>query len=459
MTSRRPAKGRASPFADAFERSASSPASARKIRCAIYTRKSSEEGLDMDFNSLDAQRESCEAYITSQRAEGWTPAPDRYDDGGFSGGTLERPALRRLVAAVQAGKVDVIVVYKIDRLSRSMLDFLNLVEMFERHGATFVSVTQSFNTKDAMGRMALNILVTFAQFERELIGERIRDKVAASRKRGKWMGGWTPLGYEVGDRKLLVHQADAERVRTIFRRFVQLKSATLLARELISANERTRYGHLIDKTLLYRILRNRVYLGEAVHKGVSYPGEHEAIIDRKLWDQAHGILKESPRKRANNSRAQTPALLKGLLFGPDGAAMSPTHTRKSGRLYRYYISQTAMKQGRSDCPVKLVPAAELERIIIDQVRRLLQTPEVIVQTWRALSKQVGEVNENEVRTALVGFDELWEELFPAEQARVIQLLVERIDMHAERMDITLKIQGLTSLSTELQPLPFQQAAE
>ncbi|MBR1335332.1 recombinase family protein [Bradyrhizobium ottawaense] len=431
----------------------------RKVRCAVYTRKSSEEGLDMDFNSLDAQRESCEAYIASQRAEGWTPVSDRYDDGGYSGGTLERPALQRLIAAVQAGKIDVIIVYKIDRLSRSMLDFLNLVELFERHWVTFVSVTQSFNTKDAMGRMALNILVTFAQFERELIGERIRDKVAASRKRGKWMGGWTPLGYEVRDRKLLVHEVDAERVRCIFRRFVQLKSATLLARELVAANERTRYGHLLDKGVLYKILHNRVYLGEAVHKGTSYPGEHEAIIDQKLWDQVHAILRESPRKRANNSRAQTPALLKGLLFGPDGAAMSPTHTRKSGRLYRYYISQTAMKQGRSDCPVKLVPAAELEGIIIDQVRRLLQTPEVIVQTWRALRKQAADVSEAEVRSALIGFDELWDELFPAEQARIVVLLVERIDMHAERMDITFKVQGLTSLSSELQPPSFHEAAE
>ena len=459
MTSRRPQKRPASPFASAFDQAGSTRSATRKVRCAVYTRKSSEEGLDMEFNSLDAQRESCEAYIVSQRAEGWTAVSDRYDDGGFSGGTLERPALKRLLAAVEVGKIDVIIVYKIDRLSRSMLDFLNLVELFERHGVTFVSVTQSFNTKDAMGRMALNILVTFAQFERELIGERIRDKVAASRKRGKWMGGWTPLGYEVRDRKLLIHQVDAERVRSIFRRFVQLKSATLLARELVAANERTRYGHLLDKGVLYKILHNRVYLGEAVHKGTSYPGEHEAIIDRKLWDQVHAILKESPRKRANNSRAQTPALLKGLLFGPDGAAMSPTHTRKSGRLYRYYISQTAMKQGRSDCPVKLVPAAELERIIIDQVRRLLQTPEVIVQTWRVLRKQSADVSEAEVRSALLGFDELWDELFPAEQARIVALLVERIDMHAERMDIKLKVQGLTSLSSELQPQPFQQAAE
>ncbi|AWL93032.2 recombinase family protein [Bradyrhizobium ottawaense] len=414
----------------------------------------------MDFNSLDAQRESCEAYITSQRAEGWTPVRDRYDDGGFSGGTLERPALKRLLTDVKAGRIDVIVVYKIDRLSRSMLDFLNLVELFESYGVTFVSVTQSFNTKDAMGRMALNILVTFAQFERELIGERIRDKVAASRKRGKWMGGWTPLGYEVRDRKLLIHEADAERVRAIFRRFVQLKSATLLARELVAAGERNRYGHVLDKGVLYKILNNRVYIGEAVHKGTAYPGEHEPIIDRKLWDQVHAILKVSPRKRAGNARAQTPALLKGVLFGPDGAAMSPTHTRKSGRLYRYYISQTAMKHGRSDCPVKLAPAAELERIIVDQVRLLLQTPEIIVQTWSALRKQRIDISETEVRNALFGFDELWNELFPAEQARVIELLVERIDLGAEKLDITLKIEGLTSLSSELQPqTTFQEAAE
>jgi site-specific DNA recombinase len=345
MISRTPPRRSNRSFANPFEASPNARVSTvRKLRCAVYTRKSSEEGLDMDFNSLDAQRESCEAYVASQRAEGWCLVSDHYDDGGFSGGTLERPALKHLLADVNAGKIDVIVVYKIDRLSRSMLDFLNLVELFERHGVTFVSVTQS------MGRMALNILVTFAQFERELIGERIRDKVAASRKRGKWMGGWTPLGYEVRDRKLFIHEPDAERVRGIFRRFVQLKSATLLARELVAAGEKNRYGHLLDKGVLYKMLNNRVYIGEAVHKGTSYPGEHEPIIDRKLWDQVHAILKESPRKRAGNARAQTPALLKGLLFGPDGAAMSPTHTRKSGLLYRYYISQSVMKRGNRGLP-------------------------------------------------------------------------------------------------------------
>src|SRR3984893_14386280 len=420
-----------------------------KLRCAVYTRKSSEEGLEMEFNSLDAQREACESYIASQRGEGWVLVADRYDDGGVSGGTLDRPALKRLLADVEAGRIDIVVVYKVDRLSRSLLDFHKLIELFERHQTTFVSITQSFNTTDAMGRMHLNIMLTFAQYEREVIGERIRDKVAASRKKGIWMGGWAPLGYQVRDRKLVIHEADAERVRSIFRRFVQLKSATLLARELVIARATNRYGHLLDKGVLYRLLNNRVYIGEAVHKGVSYPGEHKAIIDRKLWDQAHAILTELPRKRAASTRTQTPALLKGLLFGPDGAAMSPTHTRKRGKLYRYYISQTAMKRGREACAVRQVPAAEIERVVIDQIRALLQTPEIIVQTWRAARKTNKGLAENDVRAALLEFEPLWNELFPAEQARIVELLVERVDLQPDGIDLRLRVEGLTSLCSEL----------
>jgi site-specific DNA recombinase len=430
----------------------------RKLRCAVYTRKSSEEGLEMEFNSLDAQREACEAYITSQRGEGWVQVDDRYDDGGVSGGTLDRPALRRLLTEVEAGRIDIVVVYKVDRLSRSLLDFHKLIELFERHQTTFVSITQSFNTTDAMGRMHLNIMLTFAQYEREVIGERIRDKVAASRKKGMWMGGWTPFGYEVRDRKLIIHEADAERVRSIFKRFVQLKSATLLARELVAAGATNRYGNLLDKGVLYKLLNNRVYIGEAVHKGVSYPGEHEAIIDRKLWDQAHAILRESPRTRAANTRAQTPALLKGLLFGPDGAAMSPTHTRKKGRLYRYYISQSVMKRGTDACPVKQVPAAEIERIVIDQIRSLLQTPEVIVQIWRAARKTNRNLAESQVRAALLEFEPLWNELFPAEQARIVELLVERVDVQPDRIDLRLRVEGLTSLCSELRSAGAHQEA-
>ncbi len=250
-------------------------------------------------------------------------------------------------------------------------------------------------------------------------------------------------------RKLIIHEADAERVRSIFKRFVQLKSATLLARELVMAGATNRYGQLLDKGVLYRLLNNRVYIGEAVHKGVSYPGEHEAIIDRKLWDQVHAILKQSPRKRAAGTRAQTPALLKGLLFGPDGAAMSPTHTRKGGRLYRYYISQSVMKRGTGACPIRQVPAAEIERIVIDQIRSLLQTPEVIVQTWRAARKTDKHVAESDVRAALLEFEPLWNELFPAEQARIVELLVERVDLQPDGIDLRLRVEGLTSLCSEL----------
>src|SRR3981189_3207204 len=239
----------------------------RKLRCAVYTRKSSEEGLEMEFNSLEAQREACEAYVASQRAEGWLLVPDRYDDGGFSGGTLDRPALKRLLADIEAGKVDVVVVYKIDRLSRSLMDFSRLVEVFDEHKVTFVSVTQSFNTTTSMGRLTLNVLLSFAQFEREVIGERIRDKFAAPRRKGMWMGGWAPLGYEVRDRKLVVNEKDAKLVRSIFQYFLKTGSATILARQLIREGVRNKYGKLIDKGILYKLLTNPVYIGEAVHKG------------------------------------------------------------------------------------------------------------------------------------------------------------------------------------------------
>jgi DNA invertase Pin-like site-specific DNA recombinase len=429
-----------------------SPASAkpiRKLRCAVYTRKSTEEGLEMEFNSLDAQREACEAYIASQKAEGWVLYPESYDDGGFSGGTLDRPALKRLLAHIEDGRIDVVVVYKIDRLSRSLMDFARLVEVFDRGGVTFVSVTQSFNTTTSMGRLTLNILLSFAQFEREVIGERIRDKIAASRKRGMWMGGFVPLGYEVRDRKLVINEAEAATVRMIFERFVEVGSATALARALAAEGVRTRRGRLVDKGFLYKLLNNRVYIGDAVHKGTAYPGEHDAIITRALWDKVHGILRESPRVRAGRTRAATPALLKGLIFGPTGCAMTPTHTRRGDKLYRYYVSQSVLKRGADACPVGRVPAAEIEGAVVDQLRGLLGTPEVIVGTWRSARPEIDGLSEAEVREALEGLDPLWDELFPAEQARIVQLLVERVDVGQGGVDIRLRIDGLARLVHEL----------
>jgi DNA invertase Pin-like site-specific DNA recombinase len=421
----------------------------RKLRCAVYTRKSTEEGLEMEFNSLDAQREACEAYIASQKAEGWVLIPEPYDDGGFSGGTLDRPALKRLLADTEDGRIDVVVVYKIDRLSRSLMDFAKLVEVFDRGGVTFVSVTQSFNTTTSMGRLTLNILLSFAQFEREVIGERIRDKIAASRKRGMWMGGFVPLGYEVRDRKLVINDAEAATVRMIFERFVEVGSATALARTLAAEGVRTRRGRLVDKGFLYKLINNRVYIGDAVHKGTAYPGEHEAIITRALWDKVHGILRESPRVRAGRTRAATPALLKGLIFGPTGCAMTPTHTRRGDKLYRYYVSQSVLKRGADACPVGRVPAAEIEGAVVDQLRGLLRAPEVIVGTWRSARREIDGLSEAKVREALEGLDPLWDELFPAEQARVVQLLVERVEVGQEGVDICLRVDGLARLVHEL----------
>jgi site-specific DNA recombinase len=433
----------------------------RRLRCAIYTRKSSEEGLDMEFNSLDAQREACEAYIASQRSEGWVATRERYDDGGFSGGTLERPGLKQLLADIDDGLIDVVVVYKIDRLSRSLMDFSKLVEIFDRNGVTFVSVTQSFNTTTSMGRLTLNILLSFAQFEREVIGERIRDKVAASRKRGIWMGGYVPLGYDVQDRKLLVNDAEAASVRRIFERFVELGSATVLARELRRDGFRNKQGTLIDKGYLYRLLNNRVYRGEAVHKGKAYPGEHDAIIDDDLWDRAHAILQESPRKRANNSRSRTPALLKGLIFSDTGAAMTPTSTKKGAKLYRYYVSMDVIRNretGAETAPMRLA-AGMLEDAVVTEVRRILQTPEVVTQLIAALKTENGAISEVDIIAALHEFTTLWAQLFPAEQARIIQLLIRRVTVTADGLEVDIRREGIAGVIREMVAPRNLEAAE
>ena len=435
----------------------------RKVRCAIYTRKSSEEWLDMEFNSLDAQRESCEAYVASQKAEGWLPLDDRYDDGGFSGGSLERPALKRLLADIENDRVDVVVVYKIDRLSRALMDFAKLVEVFDAHKVTFVSVTQSFNTTTSMGRLTLNILLSFAQFEREVIGERIRDKFAASRKRGMWMGGIPPLGYDVIERKLVVNPPEADLVRLIFQRYHDLGSATKLVQELAASGHRAkswttqdgkeRQGGKIDKGFLYKLLANRTYLGEAVHKGVSYPGEHEALIDAVTWDRVHELLAQNVRRKGSQSRQTTPALLKGILFGPNGVALSPTHTRKKGRLYRYYVSQTAIKNGYQACPIKMLPAGEIETAVVTQIRGLLRTPEIIVRTWKQAADDGERMPESEVTAALQSLDPLWDELFPAEQARILHLLVARATVAIDGVRIDLHADGIATLVADLRPTP------
>ncbi len=427
------------------------PAAVRKLRCAVYTRKSSEEGLDMEFNSLDAQRESCEAYIASQRAEGWVLVRDRYDDGGVSGGTLERPALKRLIADIEEGLIDCVVVYKIDRLSRALMDFSKLVDVFDANQVTFVSVTQSFNTTTSMGRLTLNILLSFAQFEREVIGERIRDKFAASRKRGMWMGGCPPLGYDVRDRKLVVNETEAALVRRIFQGFVELESGTKLTRHLHVEGATTKRGKPLNKVDIYRILNNRVYLGDAVHKGTAYPGEHDAILPQATWEAAHAILQVNPRVRVNRSRNTTEPLLRGLIFDSDGRAMSPSHARgRRGQIYRYYISQAVLKGGGTERPaIARLPAGDIEAAVVAQVRALLRQPEVVVGTWRAARGSASDVTEHEVLRALERIEPLWDELFYAERARIVRLLVDRVDVRADGAAVRLRLDGLGSLVRDL----------
>ncbi len=427
------------------------PSSVKKLRCAVYTRKSTDEGLDKEFNTLDAQREACEAYVASQRAEGWTLVRDRYDDGGFSGGTLERPALKRLLADIEQNLVDVIVVYKIDRLSRSLMDFAKLVETMETHDVTFVSVTQSFNTTTSMGRLTLNILLSFAQFEREVIGERIRDKVAASKARGMWMGGKVPLGYEVVARKLVVNETEAARVRRVFELFVETGSGVETVRRLQAEGIASKSGKLLDKGDVYKALNLRTYIGDVTHKGNVYRGEHEAIVPRDLWDRAHAILQVSPRTRAAQNRQNAPALLKGLIFGIDGRAMSPTHAVKNGRRYCYYVAQRVLKVDMivDDSIVRRVSAAQIEGAVISQVRALLRQPEIVVGTWLAARKDAPGLTEHGVRDALHRLDPLWDELFPAEQARVVRALVERVVVGPAGADIRLRVEGLAGLVRDL----------
>ena len=423
------------------------PAATKKLRCAVYTRKSTDEGLDKEFNTLDAQREACEAYVASQRAEGWTLVRDRYDDGGFSGGTLERPALKRLLADIEQGLVDVIVVYKIDRLSRSLMDFAKLVETMETHGVTFVSVTQSFNTTTSMGRLTLNILLSFAQFEREVIGERIRDKVAASKARGMWMGGKVPLGYDVTNRKLVINETEAPRVRRVFELFVETGSGVETVLRLQAEVITSKSGRLLNKGDIYKMLNLRTYIGEVTHKGNVYRGEHEAIVPRNLWDRAHAILQVSPRTRAAQNRQHAPALLKGLVVGIDGRAMSPTHAVKNGRRYCYYVAQRVLKSDAhgDDSIVRRVSAAQIEGAVISQVRALLQQPEIMVGTWLAARTEAPDLTEREVREALHRLDPLWDELFPAEQARIVRALVERVVVGPSGADIRLRVEGLAGL--------------
>jgi len=365
----------------------------RVIRCAIYTRKSSEEGLEQSFNSLHAQREACEAYVASQRHEGWKVLPAHYADGGFSGGTLERPALKRLLEDVTSGGLDTIVVYKVDRLTRSLTDFAKIIETLDARSVSFVSVTQQFNTTTSMGRLTLNVLLSFAQFEREVTGERIRDKIAASKKKGMWMGGLVPLGYDLEQRKLVPNPNEAQLVSRIFHLYLELGCVSRVKERLDREGVRsklwisragTKYGgNRFSRGALYDLLRNRLYIGETRHRKIWYPGQHLAIIPQDLWDRVQDRLSTNSQARANGVEGRTKSLLVGLLRDPEGNRFTPSHTIKKGRRYRYYVCQSVIRHPgfRAKGPTRL-PAHEIEQTVTERLRVFLESDKYIFDQLR-----------------------------------------------------------------------------
>lgn len=443
---------------------------APKRRCAIYTRKSTEEGLDSDFSSLDAQRESAESFIASQRHEGWVVLPTHYDDGGFTGANTDRPALAQLMKDIEAGQVDVVVVYKIDRLSRSLLDFVNLLQVFERHQVAFVSVTQQFNTANPMGRLVLNILICFAQFERENIAERIRDKMAATRKKGKWVGGKPPLGYDVDypAKRLVVNQEEAKTIQWIFSRYTQVGSACLLVDELnakgiTTKTWRTNKGHVhagnsFDRGNIYKILANPIYVGEVHYKGGIYKGEHAPIIERSLWDQVREMMAENSHARSNRNRATVTGFLKAVTrCAHCGCSMGISWAKKenaNGVVYRYYRCASSTKHGAESCPVAAVPAGDLEAEVLKHLRRVFRSTPLIAAASAATQRLAGDaglrLDHQAVLEVIRSLDDVWDELFPAEQARIAELLISRVAVGLDQSDLHLRIDGLRGLAGELE---------
>ncbi|MGH9867072.1 MAG: recombinase family protein [Candidatus Polarisedimenticolia bacterium] len=424
------------------------------VACAIYTRKSTDEGLDQDFNSLDAQRLAGENFVRSQASEGWTILPDRYDDGGFTGANMERPGLKRLLADVEAGKINTVVVYKLDRLSRSMRDFFRIFEVFENHGVAFVSVTQAFNTTTPVGRMTMNLLLLFSQFEREQTAERTRDKVWAARRLGKFTGGSLLLGYDRGDQpgKLVVNQAEAKQVRAIFDLFLEKVSLVETVQELdrrgwtlkswTTKLGRQYGGGAFDVHALRRLLSHGLYVGEVHFDGQVYQGEHEAIVDRTVWDRVQSMISDGATTGTRRRSTRAPkAPLAGLLrCVACDAAMSPTYSQKQGRRWRYYVCHKAHRKGWSTCPSPTLPAHQIERFVVDRIRAIGTDPELVAATLEEARRLAGpddRVQAADLRKALAEFDTVWAAMTTPEQAEVAQTLIERIDYDGRTKDINV----------------------
>jgi DNA invertase Pin-like site-specific DNA recombinase len=400
--------------------------------------------LEQDFNSLDAQREACEAFIASQKHEGWTILPAMYDDGGFSGATIERPAFQRLLVDVADNKIDVVVVYKVDRLTRSLSDFAKIVEIFDKRNVSFVSVTQQFNTTTSMGRLTLNILLSFAQFEREVTGERIRDKIAASKKKGIWMGGLPSLGYDVKDRRLIINEAEAKTVRHIFRCYTKLKSVRLLKAELDAlgivskarnASDGTRYGEKpFARGALYLMLQNRIYRGEIVHKDKSYPGEHEAIVDEGLWREVQAILKENRAARMLGTAEKQISPFSGILFDAHGERMTPTHATKNNTRYRYYISRSLLARTLEESGQR-IPAAGLEALVIGRIHNWLGDRAAMLDIIQSHTSNAA--TQKRLMNGLEQCVATWPELKAEDLRKFMLSIMARIQVNADRIDISL----------------------
>ena len=437
-----------------------------RIRCAIYTRKSSEEGLEQEFNSLDAQREACEAYITSQKHEGWTALPSLYDDGGYSAGTMDRPALLRMLEDVRARRIDAVVVYKVDRLTRSLADFAKIVEVFDAQGVSFVSITQAFNTSTSMGRLTLNVLLSFAQFEREVTGERIRDKIAASKKKGMWMGGLPSLGYDVKDRKLVVNEAEAETVRHIYRRYLELGSVRQLQGDLDSvgivskrrlASDGSVYGaQRFSRGALYLMLKNRIYRGEIVHKGKAFPGEHPAIIDEQTWSRVQTQLEENHDERHRDSTEREASLLTAILFDAQSNPMTPVRNLKKSTRYRYYISRTLVTGTVADNSAgQRVPAPNLEALVIDRVRSLIADP--IEFTGAVSQSQIDAPTQRRLRDAAAKLCDRWEALPTEPLHNFLRTVLMRVQVHSDRITLGLDVARLIAALSEIEETGFDSA--
>lgn len=428
-----------------------------RLRCAIYTRKSSEEGLDQDFNSLDAQREACEAYIASQASLGWKLSPTLYDDGGISGGTMERPALKQLLNDIKQGLVDVVVVYKIDRLTRSLMDFSKMMEVFDnprggegrkpdrecKESVSFVSVTQQFNTTTSMGRLTLNVLLSFAQFEREVTAERIRDKIAASRKKGMWMGGIVPLGYQAEDKKLVINKDEAQTVQYLFERYLELGSVKQLSVEakengLVGRAYKQKNGE-IRKTApfgrgnLYHLLSNPVYIGKVRHKDNIYDGQHEAIIDQELWDAVQARMESNTRERFSGTNSKSASILTGLIFDETGDRLSPTHAIKNGIRYRYYISNRLSNRGSTKLEGWRLPAKELEQPVLNILNEHLTNP---LKTGELIDLETLSVNEHQILFAAANRLSRNLKISPVnKQKHILASFIQRVELQPGKLII------------------------